>query len=271
VLVESADVDAISFTGSTEVGLSIAALAAKTLKHISLELGGNDPFIVCEDADMELALAEAVGGRLSNAGQTCCAPKRFIVHHSLVDSFTSGLVERHKKVKTGCPLSQDTELGSMINEAAALRVEEQIAKTVAQGAKLLLGGKKLEHAYFEPTVLAGVTTDMDIARDMEVFGPVWPVISYSTLDEAIEIANNTRYGLHAGVISKDFGKAMHVAGRLECGGVVINGSGCYRNVDQPFGGVKMSGVGREGMCCALQSMSREKSYILKSALAYGSH
>ena len=265
VLASSKDVDAISFTGSTEVGLKIAALAGQTLKHVSLELGGNDPFIVFEDADMEIAISEAVGGRLSNAGQTCCAPKRFIVHSSVLEEFTQGVIDRLKNVKAGCPLSEETELGSLISPEAAERVERQVEQTISQGAKLALGGKRYDVTYFEPTVLTGVTRDMDIAKDMEVFGPVYPIIAFNTFDEDIEIANNTQYGLNAGIISKDFSKAMKTASMLESGSVIINGSGCYRNVDQPFGGVKMSGVGREGICCTLQAMSREKTFILKNS------
>jgi len=267
MLAASEDIDAVSFTGSTEVGLTVASLAAKTLKHMSLELGGNDPFVVFEDADMELAVAEAVAGRLKNAGQTCCAPKRFIVHASVLEAFTAGVITRLKKLKLGSPLSEDTELGSLINAKAAAQVQEQVERTVGQGATCAYGGKRYDKTYFEPTVLTGVTKDMDIAVGMEVFGPVFPIIAFDTFDEAIEIANNTPYGLQAGVISKDFAKAVRAASMIQCGGIVINGSGNYRNVDQPFGGMKMSGLGREGICCTLKEMTQPKSYILKNVLA----
>lgn len=266
VLSQSPDIDAISLTGSTEVGIKVAEMAAKTLKHLSLELGGNDPFIVFDDADIELSVTEAVGGRIANAGQTCVAPKRFIVHSKIAKEFTDKLVASLNNLKRGCPLEDSTDLGSLITEEAAFRVQKQVEHTVSQGATLVLGGKCYDRTYFEPTVLTGVTQDMDIAGDMEVFGPVFPIITFDTFDEAIEIANKTQYGLQAGVMSKDFSKAMRAASKVKCGGVVINGCGCFRNVHQAFGGIKMSGVGREGISCSLQEMTQVKSYILKGVM-----
>jgi len=267
LLAEDKDIDAISFTGSTEIGIQVAQMAAKTLKHVTLELGGNDPFIVFEDADMELAVAEAVSGRLKNAGQTCCSPKRFIVQSSVLETFTEKVIESLKKLKLGSPLCEETELGSLINPEATKQVAWQVEHTINQGASCVYGGKIVGATYFEPTVLTGVTREMDMAVEMEVFGPIFPILSFETFDEAIEIANNTPYGLHAGVITKDFSKAIRAARALECGGVVINGSGNYRNVDQPFGGTKMTGLGsREGISCTLQDMANVKSYILKNIM-----
>jgi succinate-semialdehyde dehydrogenase/glutarate-semialdehyde dehydrogenase len=266
ILVSSKYIDKISLTGSTEVGVEVAQLGAKTLKRMSLELGGNDPFIVIEDADMDLAISEAVSGRLKNAGQTCVSPKRFIVQRSVLDKFTNGVIESFKKVKLGCPLDENTELGSLINIKAAEQVKKDVEHTVAQGAKCVYGGKLYDKTYFEPTVLTDVTKDMDIAVDLEVFGPIMPIIAFDTFDEAIEIANNTSYGLQAGVMSKDTSKAIRAASKIKCGAVVINGSGNYRNVDQPFGGVKMSGLGREGISCTLNDMTQVKSYVLKNIM-----
>ena len=266
ILAKSKDIDALSLTGSTEVGIDVAKLSAESLKRLHLELGGNDPFVVFEDADMELAITEAVSGRLKNAGQTCVSPKRFIVHKSVLEEFTQGVIDRLKKIKLGCPLSEETELGSLINPAAADTVQEQVEMTVSQGAKCVYGGKKYDSTYFEPTVLTGITKDMDIAVNLEVFGPVFPIIAFDTFDEAIEISNNTIYGLQAGVMTKDFSKAIRAASLIRAGGVVINGSGNYRNIDQPFGGMKMSGLGREGVCCTLQEMTQVKSYILKNIM-----
>ena len=266
ILAESPLVNGVSFTGSTEVGLELAKAASGTLKRLGLELGGNDPFIVFEDADMDLAVAEAVDGRIKNAGQTCCAPKRFIVHSSVIEEFTKKAIDGMKKIKAGCPLDPTTEMGSLINPGAAEEVEKQVAHAVAQGAKLELGGKRYDSTYFEPTVLTGVTKDMDIARDMEVFGPVMPIIKFDTFEEAIEIANNSIYGLNAGVMTKDIATAVKAASMLENGVVVINGSGNYRNIDQPHGGVKMSGIGKEGLCCTIQDMTDVKSYVLKGVL-----
>jgi len=266
MLAASPDIDKISLTGSTEVGIKVAEIAATTLKHMSLELGGNDPFVVFEDADMDLAVAEAVGGRLKNAGQTCCSPKRFIVHSSVAKEFTSGVIEALKKLKLGKPTDENTELGSLINEAAAQAVLKQVEATIAAGAKCVYGGKLYDKTYFEPTVLIDVTKGMDVAVDLELFGPIFPIITFDTFDEGIEIANNTQYGLQAGVITKDFSKAIRAASQIHAGAVVINGSGNYRNVDQPFGGMKMSGLGREGISCTLDSMTQVKSYILKNIM-----
>ena len=266
LLTESPLIDKISLTGSTEVGIEVAELGAKTLKHLGLELGGNDPFVVFEDADMELAISEAVSGRLKNAGQTCCSPKRFIVQSSVLEAFTTGVIESLKKLKLGSPLDEETELGSLINIRAQEDVIKQVAHTIKQGATCIYGGKPYEKTYFEPTVLTGVTKDMDIAKDMEVFGPIFPIISFDTFDEAIEIANGTIYGLQAGVMTQDFAKAIQASSEINCGAVVVNGSGNYRNIDQPFGGTKMSGLGREGVCCTLEDMTQVKSYILKKIL-----
>ena len=266
MLAKSEYIDALSLTGSTEVGIDVAKLSAETLKHLHLELGGNDPYVVFEDADMELAITEAVSGRLKNAGQTCVSPKRFIVQRSVLEEFTQGVIEKLKKIKLGSPLCEDTELGSLINPAAADTVSEQVEQTIAQGAKCIYGGKKYDKTYFEPTVLTGVTKDMDVAKDLEVFGPVFPIIAFDTFDEAVEISNNTKYGLQAGVITKDSSKAIRAASQIRAGAVIINGSGNYRNIDQPFGGMKMSGLGREGVCCTLQELTQVKSYVLKNIL-----
>ena len=266
LLADSPMINAISLTGSTEVGIAVAERGMKTLKRVFMELGGNDPFIVLEDADLQKAVDAAVSGRLQNAGQTCCSPKRFLVHESLHDAFVQGMMDAFTRVKHGSPLDNETEFGCLINERAAREVERQIQHTVDQGAKLLCGGHAYNTTYFEPTVLDGVTVEMDAAQDMEIFGPVFPVITFKTDEEAIAIANATRYGLQAGVMSLSAERAMRVAAGLQCGGVVINASGNYRHLEQPFGGWKMSGLGREGVCATLDEMTQEKTYILKNIL-----
>jgi len=266
MLADSPDINAISLTGSTQVGLAVAKRASATLKRVFLELGGNDPFIVLDDADLDKAVEAAAAGRLQNAGQTCCSPKRFLVHESLHDAFVAGLREYFTRVKLGSPLDDDTEYGCLISQRAAEEVERQVKQSIEQGAKLLCGGHAYDVTYFEPTILDGVTLDMDIARDMEVFGPVFPIITFTTDDEAVEIANATKYGLQAGVMTRSTERAMRVAAGLHCGGVVINASGNYRHLEQPFGGWKMSGLGREGVCTTLDEMSQEKTYILKNVL-----
>ncbi len=266
MLVESSDIDAVSFTGSTEVGQQIAQNASRTLKHLFLELGGNDPFIVFDDADMELAVNECASGRIQNAGQTCCAPKRFLVQNSIKDIFVGKLIERLKSVKRGSPLDEQTELGALISPKAALEVQKQVEQTIKQGAKCVFGGTLSQPTYFEPAVLLDITTDMSICKDMEVFGPVFPIIGFDTEEEAISIANNTPFGLNAGIMTKDMKKAFRVASKMECGSVIINGSGNYRNIDQPHGGRKMTGLGREGVSYTLEEMTQPKAYILKSVL-----
>jgi len=266
LLVESEHVDAVSFTGSTEVGKSIAALAAGTLKHTFLELGGNDPFIVFDDADMETAINECVASRIQNSGQTCCAPKRFLIQNTIQEIFVSKLLERLARVRTGCPQDEDTDLGSLINPASGLEVQRQVGLTIKQGAKCIYGGKLSKPTYYDPTVLVNVTPEMDISKDMEVFGPVFPIISFDTEEQAIAIANNTCFGLNAAVFTSDMKRAIRAASLLECGSVVINGSGCYRNIDQPHGGRKMTGLGREGISCTLEEMTQPKAYILKGIL-----
>ncbi|MDR0363355.1 MAG: aldehyde dehydrogenase family protein [Planctomycetota bacterium] len=266
LLAKSDKIQAISLTGSTPVGLQIAELGARTLKRVFLELGGNDPFIVFDDADLEAAICDAAMGRVQNAGQTCCAPKRFLVHNPVKRRFVEGVIQRIKNLKLGSPLDESTDLGSLISERAAGEVHKQVRLTVEQGATLLHGGRIYDKTYYEPTILDDVTPDMDVARDLEIFGPVLPIIGFDGEDEAVEIANATCYGLQAGVMTSDMGRAMRVASRLACGGVVINSSGNYRHMDQPFGGCKMSGVGREGVSVTLDEMTQEKSYILKNVL-----
>lgn len=266
ILAESPKVNAISLTGSTEVGISLAETGAKTLKRVFLELGGNDPFIVLDDADISKAIAAAVEGRLENAGQTCCSSKRFLIHESIHDVFIKKLLEALSKIKHGSPQDDETEYGCLINGNAAQKVELQIQKTIEQGAKLICGGHAYNITYFEPTILDDVTLDMDIAKDMEVFGPVFPIITFKTDEDAVKIANASRYGLQAGIMTKSVDRAMRIAANLQCGAIVINGSGNYRHIEQPFGGYKMSGFGREGISGTLAEMTQEKTYVLKDVL-----
>ncbi len=257
-------VAAVSFTGSTEVGISLAGICAKALRPVSLELGGNDPLIIFDDCDFELALSEAVNGRVGNAGQTCCASKRFIVQRGIYRRFVSELAERLSKLKVGDPLDPTVELGPCVRESSARDVEEQINHTIRQGGRLVCGGKR-NGAFVEPTVIEAAK-DTDIARDMEVFGPVWPVIPFDTEEEALEIANQTMYGLSSGVITSDMKTAMRVANNVQAGACIINGSGNYRLAHQPFGGYKYSGVGREGAVCTLEEMTQQKMISLKGIL-----
>ncbi|MGE5542750.1 MAG: aldehyde dehydrogenase family protein [Bacillota bacterium] len=263
-LVATPKINAVSLTGSTEVGKEIAGYAAPFLHRVFLELGGNDAMIIFDDADLGRVLDEAMS-RVWNSGQTCMAPKRFIVQKRIKDEFVAGLVGRLSKVVMGDPLDRNTQMGTLVSEAAAAKVEEQVHLTMKQGASCIHGGKR-NGAFFEPTVLINVTPEMDISRDMEVFGPVFPVIEFETSDEAVRIANNTMYGLSGSVFSSDIAKAIKTASEMESGTVVVNGSGFYINSALPFGGYKMSGLGREGVSCSLEEMTQVKTYALKSIL-----
>jgi len=255
----------VSLTGGTAAGIQTMGTASQNLTHVMLELGGNDAFIFLEDGDMNLAIKEVKWGRLYNGGQVCCASKRFLVHNSRKAEFVQRVKELAESIKLGDPMKESTEMGPMININAAKRIEEQVNKTIEAGAKLVCGGKR-ENAYYYPTVLDNVTKDMDVAKDMEIFGPVITVIGFDTIEEAIEIANQSSYGLCGSVITKDYALGMKVADRLECGGAVINGASFYRSFEMPFGGWKYSGIGNEGVATTLAEMSRLKTIVLKNIL-----
>ncbi len=262
---ESMDVNVISLTGSTDVGVEIARKASETLKRVFLELGGNDAMVVLEDADIDAAVEAAAYGRISISGQICCGTKRMVVHKSVEQLFIDKLVARLKKVKMGDPLNPQIDMGPLVSESAAKEVEQQVNTMVEQGAQCVLGGVR-KGAYYEPTILTNVTKNMSIAKDMEVFGPVFPVIAFDTEAEAAEIVNQSKYGLMSAVMTKDISRGLKLAKQIEASGVVINGSTLYRTADQPFGGYKMSGIGREGISYTLEEMSQEKTIVLKDVL-----
>ena len=255
----------VSLTGGTAAGIQTMETASQNLTHVMLELGGNDAFIFLEDGDMDLAEKEVKWGRLYNGGQVCCASKRFLVHNSRKAEFVERMKKLAESIKVGDPMKEDTEMGPMININAAKRIEEQVNTTVAQGATIVCGGKR-EDAYYYPTVLDNITKDMDVAKDMEIFGPVISVIGFDTIDEAIEIANSSSYGLCGSVITKDYSLGIKVADKLECGGAVVNGASFYRSFEMPFGGWKHSGIGNEGVATTLAEMSRLKTIVLKNIL-----
>lgn len=255
----------VSLTGGTAAGIQTMGTASQNLTHVMLELGGNDAFIFLEDGDMDLAMKEVKWGRLYNGGQVCCASKRFLVHNSRRAEFVQRAKELAESIKVGDPMKDTTEMGPMINVNAAKRIEEQVNQTVAAGATLVCGGKR-DNAYYMPTVLDNVTRDMDVAKDMEIFGPVISVIGFDTVEEAIAIANQSSYGLCGSVITRDYSLGMKIADKLECGGAVVNGASFYRSFEMPFGGWKHSGIGNEGVATTLQEMSRLKTIVLKNIL-----
>ena len=262
-LTSSKKVDMVSLTGSTAAGIDAAKNCAEHCAHSSLELGGNDAFILCADGDMDLAIEETVWGRLYNTGQVCCASKRFLVENSVKDEYIRRMVEKINSLKQGDPQDMSTDIGCLVSEDAAIEVERQVQETIAAGATLVCGGKR-NGAFYEPTILDNVTPDMEVAKDMEIFGPVISVIGFDDLDEAIEIANKSIYGLSGSIITKDISKAIKVSEKMECGGFVINGASFFRSFEQPFGGWKYSGIGNEGIMTTLKEMSRTKTVILKN-------
>lgn len=262
---EDPRIDAINFTGSSETGVTIARTAATHLTPTYMELGGNDGLIICDDADMDLAVKES-GDKARNAGQACSAAKRFIVHNSVRKRFTERLIEEQlAKLVLGDPADPETTMGPLIGKPAADEIDRQVSHTVAQGGKVAFGGKRRNsYAFFEPTVITDVQPGMDIARDMEVFGPVWPVIGFDRIEEAIAIHNNTKFGLGGGIITPDTKKALQVARQLKTGHVAINASGGFRAAELPFGGGnKASGNSRESMSEVMREVTQVKSIILR--------
>ena len=263
-LAETNNVDGVSFTGSTKVGIELMRGGAHNLQHVFLELGGNDPHVFFEDCDMDLAVAEAIGGRCYNAGQTCCANKRFIVQNSIKKEFIERLIEAAKNYKIGDPSDPETAMGCLVSVKAADAVMDEIQSVIDQGGKLLYGGKR-NGAFVDPTIIE-VTKENDVAKDLEIFGPVFPIIGFDTFEEAVEIANQTSYGLASAVMTNDINKAMKFATAVQAGTCVINGSGNYRSVHQPFGGYKHSGIGREGTSHTLYEVTQEKTIAIRNSL-----
>lgn len=262
-LTSSKKVDMVSLTGSTAAGIDAAKNCAEHCAHSSLELGGNDAFILCSDGDMDLAIEETVWGRLYNTGQVCCASKRFLIENSVKEEYIKRMVEKINSLKQGNPQDMSTDIGCLVSEEAAIEVERQVNETIAEGATLVCGGKR-NGAFYEPTILDNVTKDMQVAKDMEIFGPVISVIGFDDLEEAIAIANQSIYGLSGSIITKDISRAIKVSEKMECGGFVINGASFFRSFEQPFGGWKYSGIGNEGIMTTLKEMSRTKTVILKN-------
>ncbi len=248
----------ISFTGSTEVGRLLMKQAAPTVKKISLELGGNAPFIVFDDADVDAAVEGAIVSKYRNTGQTCVCANRLFVQDGIYDKFAAKLAEKVKAFKVGAGTESGVVQGPLIDTAALAKVEDHVADALAGGAKAVTGGKRhsLGGTYYEPTVLAGVTPKMKIFRE-ETFGPVAPLFRFKTDDEVVELANHTEYGLAAYFYTRDVGRAWRVAEALEYGMVGVN-TGLVTTEVAPFGGVKQSGLGREGARLGMEEFAEVK-------------
>ncbi len=236
----------LTFTGSTEVGKKLTAQCVSTLKKVSMELGGNAPFIVFDDADLDAAVAGAIASKYRNTGQTCVCANRLLVQSGVYDAFTRKLVDAVAKLRVGDGLKGATDQGPLIDTKALAKVEEHITDAVSKGAKVAFGGKRhaLGGTFFEPTVLTGVTPQMAVARE-ETFGPVAPLFRFETEAEAIRMANDTEFGLAAYFYTRDLSRSWRVSEALEYGIVGLN-TGLISTEVAPFGGVKESGFGREG-------------------------
>ena len=250
----------LTFTGSTEIGRVLMEQCAPTIKKLSLELGGNAPFIVFDDADLDAAAEGALASKYRNTGQTCVCANRILVQEGVYDAFAQKLREKVEKLKVGNGLGDVTQ-GPLIDQAGLGKVEEHVADALAKGAKLLTGGRRhaLGGTFYEPTILTDVTTDMKVTTE-ETFGPVAPLFKFRTEEEAIRLANATEFGLAAYFYSRDVGRCFRVGEALESGMVGIN-AGIISNEIAPFGGVKQSGLGREGSKYGLDEFMEIK-YLL---------
>lgn len=265
VLCDDARVRKLSFTGSTEVGKILYRQCADTVKKLTLELGGNAPFVVFDDADLELAVAGAMASKYRNAGQTCVCANRILVQSGIYDRFAAALVAKVKALKVGPGLEAGTIIGPLISGEAIRKVETLVGEAVDKGAKVLTGGDVDEAGplFYRPSVVIDVTPDMSIVRE-EIFGPVAALVRFDTEDQAVRIANDTPFGLAAYLYSQNLSRAWRVAERLDAGMVGVN-EGIFSNEVVPFGGVKESGLGREGAAEGLEEYLETK-YICLGAI-----
>ncbi|WBB62397.1 aldehyde dehydrogenase family protein [Streptomyces sp. WMMC500] len=265
-LADDPSIAAVSLTGSTAAGREIARRAAATLKKTHLELGGNDALIVCDDADLDAAAEAVVLGRLARGnGQICCAVKRVYVQEAVHDEFVDALLARTIRLTVGDQLAPGTDVGPLISEEAAERVETAVAALIRDGARRAAGGWRSK-AFYEPAVLVDVPDDSPALAE-EIFGPVAPVARFTDPMDAVRMANDSPYGLQAAVHTRDLQRAFAVAARLRVGGVVINGSTALRAENLPFGGPGDTGGSREGLHDTAREFTRQKTVIVREALA----
>lgn len=253
-LVRDPRIDFITFTGSTRVGAEIKA--ASGLRRVALELGGTGQTIVCGDADIPLAASLCARNAMRLAGQSCISVQNVYVHRSVFDEFSARVVAEVRKFKLGDPLDPETDVGTLIDEQAAMRVESWVKEAVAGGATLLAGGRRTG-AQFEPTVLAGVDTAMKVVCE-EVFGPVVSLLPFDEIEPVFDIVSNSRFGLQAGIFTARLDMALRAARQLRTGGVIINGTSTWRTDQLSYGGIKDSGIGREGPRYAIRDMTEER-------------
>jgi succinyl-CoA reductase len=269
-LVENKKTGLVTFTGSTSVGKTIAERAGRGAKRVILEMGGMDPLVVFRDAQMNAAVEAALRGAYTYSGQVCTATKRIFVQEAIAEAFTRSLVERVKGLKVGSALEESTDVGPLIDRAALDRMDTVIHDAIDRGARILIGGSRPKEPrggyYYLPTVLDRVTRESNVVRE-EPFGPIVPIQIFSTEDEAVKMANDTVYGLQAAVYTSDIGRAFRFARRVHAGGVHINDSTSLRWDALPFGGMRSSGLGREGLRYAMEEMTEVKTISVNIASA----
>lgn len=258
-LVESPFTDLVTFTGSTQVGTQIASLGGKRAKRIILEMGGMDPVIVLDDADLPRAVEAVARATFGLAGQVCIASKRILASEEIAGKFSSLLADRVSKFKVADPSLEDTDIGPVISEESRKHIHSLVVEAKEAGAEVKVGGDSMpgKGYFYRPTVLANVTSDMRVMQD-EPFGPLGPVQSVESDDDAVRIANSSIYGLQSSVYSRDLRRALRLAREIKAGGVMINDPTTVRFDNMPFGGVKLSGLGREGVRYAIQEMTEVK-------------
>ncbi|MBX3143933.1 MAG: NAD-dependent succinate-semialdehyde dehydrogenase [Trueperaceae bacterium] len=244
VLMTDERVRKVTFTGSTEVGRILYRKSADTIKRLSLELGGHAPLIICDDADLTIAVREAVACKYRNSGQTCVCTNRIYVQRGIAQAFTEAFSEASDRLKVGDPTSEDTDIGPLVDAQGLAKVNQHLQDALAKGAEIVSGGRAVDGLFFQPTVVTNVTPDMLMMQE-ETFGPVAPIIEFDSLDEAVRLANDTPYGLAAYVFTNDLSRALKLAEALDYGIVGVN-DGVPSTPQAPFGGVKQSGIGREG-------------------------
>jgi acyl-CoA reductase-like NAD-dependent aldehyde dehydrogenase len=245
MLIDSDSINAVTFTGSVPVGAKVAQRATSQVKKTVLELGGSDPFIVCEDADIEKASTGAVKGRFINCGQSCIATKRFFVIKKIADEFIEKFVQKTEKLRVGDPLTDDTDLGPLVNASGLKTIDSQVKDSVKEGAEILTGGEQTRSKgyFYKPTILKNVSSNMRVAQE-EVFGPVAPIVVADSETEALRLANDSQYGLGASIWTEDLDKAERLSRMVRSGIVTVNNV-VISDPRVPFGGVKKSGFGRE--------------------------
>jgi len=270
-LIDSSGINAVTFTGSVPIGAKVAQRATSQLKKTVLELGGSDPFIVCEDADIEKTTTGAVKGRFINCGQSCIASKRFIVDKRIADQFTEKFVQKAEKLRVDNPLLEDTDMGPVVNAKSLENIDRIVKTSIKEGAELLTGGEKVKDKgyFYRPTILKKVLPKMEIVQE-EVFGPVAPIIVTNDEKEAIKVANDSKFGLGASIWTQDLEKAEKLSAMMESGIVTVNNM-VVSDPRVPFGGVKKSGFGRELSRYGMLEFVNIKSIRLYDQLLYNHH